>query len=212
MKKIYEHFFNLCSKENQKKIKEFQQACENDKYYEFKNQNPLLFLEKQNYQTFIGDNFFEIEFSKDIISFNLKSTFNDIYILESQFFYYVDEKTYTAMFIIKNNSNESDEMYVHYSTYKNNLFIVDKDDNLHYVINSKENKKSNAEFYIFENINAMEFIFDNFLEPDILKDFFLLHTDIKIENDEIISSIINQSKFIKENAIKITLESYNKNN
>lgn len=214
MQNIYETLFDLSSKENQNFIKQFQHDLKilmTDELYEkYKDK----FQQKNSdYPSIsIKESFFDITLSENYISFTMTNDFNDNYNISTTLSYSNKEKHYGMDFNIFNKSNYyGDRLHVFYTMVNNNLIILDSINNIQLEVNSQvSTSKPSYNIYVFEKEPIMSLIINNYLDPKVLNEILTLTQNSDFSKDEIISSIVKQSKILfnhkKDNDISLILK------
>lgn len=186
MKDIYEKFFNKCSEESKKiiedHIQKFHKGKQEDSNYLY---NSVGLPEK--HRTIVEKDF-QIKLMPSTVGFEIILPFKD--------------KSSFSLGISKNlNFDDSLEVFllsflIEDNKHKNQMFKVFYDysarDGL--IFFDSRNYKQDVKNYIdLTNINIVEFIIKNFHNPNSLKDFSGLVSDLDISNDPLFKCIYDSS-------------------
>lgn len=186
MKDIYEKFFNKCSEEGKKiiedHIQKFHKGKQEDSNYLY---NSVGLPEKHRK---IIEKDFQIKLMPSTVGFEIILPFKD--------------KSSFSLGISKNlNFDDSLEVFllsflIEDNKHKNQMFKVFYDysarDGL--IFFDSRNYKQDVKNYIdLTNINIVEFIIKNFHNPNSLKDFSGLVSDLDISNDPLFECIYDSS-------------------
>lgn len=196
MKAVYDKFFEICSKENQSMIQEFQKDVKILTENELNNKYQFDYSIPRYPERILKDSFFSISLSKNYILFTMTNDFNQEYNFSTTFSYAIKNDIYGIKFLIFNKIEANkDRIFISLVKTKDEFYAQDLENNIKIEINSKSSKveEYDEDYYIFNDDNIINLVLENYLSPLELNDLLLLNEDINVREDEILSAIINQA-------------------